>query len=263
MSKKHHTTEKVTFEGFTGYYGSVPQGYGGFIWSDVEYLNSSYWQDVKTDWCDTGYQNVLDGSGLAYTSGPVDNSSYGYFRTENIKETFSLVSVVAASAWETNQPFIFIGYVYEPHKGFVQKASMTFYLSQTAQKIDFAQLSNLTSTSNPFSNISAVRIISHSGTYGNTCSYGQGHPTYGNELALDDLKVKWNGKVPHKAGPPPAKPLLLSVHGTPVSEFVNPHSAQGNAAVDGYHPELRSPPSHDTAGPAAQFHLPGVEHFGT
>jgi hypothetical protein len=272
---KHHGTETLTFEGFSGYYGSVPQGYGGFVWSDVDYLNDSYWQNVKTNWCDTGYQNVIDGNGLAYAWGKEGKPSYGYFRTDNIKETFSLVSMVAASAWETKQPFTFTGYVYEPEKGFVKKGSVTYYLSQTAQKLEFGHSPGPKATLHSLSNISAVIIKSASGSYGNTCSYGQGHPTYGNQLAFDDLTIKWNGKVPHGAGDPPARPLLGSQHhhGAPTAQLVNLHAPQvhatdeGNAAshlsAGGYQAELMSLPGQQPAGLTGQFHLPGVEHFGT
>jgi hypothetical protein len=272
---KHHQTETLTFEGFSGYYGSLPQGYGGFVWSDVDYLNDSYWQNVKTDWCDTGYQNVIDGNSLAYAWGKEGKPSYGYFRTDNIKETFSLVSMVAASAWETKQPFTFTGYVYETDKGFVKKGSVTYYLSQTAQKLDFAHPRVPKGTLHPLSNISAVIIKSASGSYGNTCSYGKGHPTYGNQLAFDDLKVKWNGKVPHGAGQLPGRPLLASQHhnGTPAAHVVNLHPAQTHAAEDasaashhttsGYQAELLSLPNQDPSGLTTQFHLPNVEHFGS
>ncbi len=275
---KHHGTETLTFEGFSGYYGSVPEGYGGFVWSDVDYLNASYWQNVKTNWCDTGFQNVIDGNGLAYTWGQQDLQSFGYFATENAKETFSLVSMVAASGWETKQPFTFISYVYKPFKGFVEKAQVTLDLSQTAQKIVFADLPNLTSQRTDFENISAVRITSGSqgGTYGNTCSYGTSEHTYGNQLAFDDLKIKWNGAVPHGGGHPPSTPLQASLHhhGSPAAHLAaNLHAAHTHA-VDGagtashhgsggYHTELLSLPGHDPSGLTAQFHLPAVEHFGT
>src|ERR1700722_4065273 len=272
---KHHGTETLTFEGFSGYYGSVPQGYGGFVWSDVDYLNDSYWQNVKTEWCDTGYQNVLDGNGLAYAWGKEDKQSYGYLRTNNIKETFSLVSMVAASAWDSKQPFTFNSYVYEPNKGFVKKASVVLYFGQTAQKLDFAHLPVPTAVSHAFSNISALRIISQSGSYGNTCSYGSGHPTYGNQLAFDDLVVKWNGAIPHGARQQPGRPLLANQHhrGTPAAHVVNLHPTQPHAADDasaashhatvGYHAELMSLPGENATGLTSQFHLPDVEHFGT
>jgi hypothetical protein len=272
---KHHGTETLTFEGYSGYYGSVPQGYGGFVWSDVNFLNASYWQNEKTNWCDTGYQNVIDGNGLAYSWGQQEKQSYGYFRSENIRQTFSLVSMVAASAWESNQPFKFTSYIYEPHVGFVVKASVTLSLSQTAQTINFSHLPVPVAVTDAFDNISAVRITSGTGTYGNTCSYGAGHPTYGNELAFDDLKIKWNGAVPHGTGRAPGRPLLPNQHGhgTPDAHLVNLHAAQAHAAngadaashhaANAYHAELMSLSGHDTAGLTAQFHLPAIEHFGS
>ncbi|HEX4158601.1 MAG TPA: hypothetical protein VHY79_09000 [Rhizomicrobium sp.] len=275
LMSKHHGTETLNFEGFSGYYGSVPQGYGGFVWSDVDFLNASYWQNEKPNWCDTGYQNVVDGSGLAYSWGKPTYNSYGFFGTENTKETFSLVSMVAASAWETNQPFTFTSYVYKPHVGFVEKASVTVPLSQTAQTINFEQLVLRTAVAHPFDNISAVRITSGTGTYGNTCSYGAGHPTYGNELAFDDLKIKWNGAVPRGTGRAPGRPLVPNQHGhaTPDAHLVNLHAAQAHAAngadpashhaTSAYHAELMSLSGHDTAGLTAQFHLPATEHFGS
>lgn len=276
---KHHGTETLTFEGFSGYYGSVPQGYGGLIWSDVDYLNASYWQNEKTNWCDTGYQNVVDGNGLAYTWGQQGAQSFGYFASPSPAHTFSLVSMVAASAWETNQPFTFISYVYKPVEGFVVKAEITLHLSQTAQKLVFADLPNLSSQRADFQNISAVRIISgaQGGTYGNTCSYGQSQHTYGNELAFDDLQITWNGGIPHGNGKMPAHPLLPGLrhgHGTPAAHLVGVQQAAHGHAVNGpdaashhdasgYHTELMSLSGHDSVGLTTQFHLPAVEHFGT
>lgn len=275
---KHHGTETLTFEGFSGYYGSVPQGYGGLIWSDVDFLNASYWQNVKTNWCDTGYQNVVSGNGLAYTWGNQDAQSFGYFASMNPTHTFNLVSMVAASAWETNQPFTFISYVYKPFAGFVVKASVNLELSQTAQKIVFADLPSLSSQSGDFQDISAIRIVSgaQGGSYGNTCSYGTSEHTYGNELAFDDLKITWDGGIPHGRGHLPARPLLAGSHhnGAPVAHLVaNLHIANGHAAggagahshhdTGGYHTELLSLSGHDPSGLTAQFHLPAIEHFGT
>lgn len=276
---KHHGTETLTFEGFSGYYGSVPAGYGGLIWSDVDYLNASYWQNEKTNWCDTGYQNVVDGNSLAYTWGQQGAQSFGYFASANPTHTFSLVSMVAASAWETNQPFTFISYVYKPVKGFEVKAKVTVDLSQTAQKLVFADLLNLTSQRGDFTNISAVRIISgaQGGTYGNTCSYGQSQHTYGNELAFDDVQIKWNGGVPRGNGHALAHPLLPGLHhghDAPTAHLVNTlqtahaHAANGTGTTShhdasGYHSELMSLSGHDSAGLTTQFHLPAVEHFGT
>lgn len=274
---KHHGTQTLNFENFSGYYGSVQSGYGGFVWSDVDFMSSSYWQDSKTNWCDTGYQNVLDGNGLAfsrfggagyYTQQGTYTPSFGYFRPENIKETFSLVSMVAASAWETNQPFKFTAYVYDPGVGFLKKGSVTLHIGQTAQTIDFEHLSSPTILSHTFDNISAVRITSGSGSIGNTCSYGSGQPTYGNELAFDDLKIKWNGGVPHGVGGAVRHPLLGHHQVAPAAHLPNLHAlshategASSHHAASGYHAELMS--LHDSSGLTSLFHLPSAEHFGT
>ncbi|HTT82021.1 MAG TPA: hypothetical protein VMF67_00920 [Rhizomicrobium sp.] len=279
---KHHGSETLKFEGFSGYYGSVPSGYGGFVWSDVDYLNDSYWQNVKTNWCDTGYQNALDGSGLAfarydsvghYGATQYYHPSYGYFRSDNLKDTFNLVSMVAASAWETKQTFQFRSYVYEPDKGFVLKGIATIKIGQTAQTIVFADLQQTSVQRAAFDHISALRIVSAGGSFGNTCSYGAGDYTRGNQLAFDNLKITWNGGVPHGAGRAPAKPLLANHHGAPVAAHLaaNMHAAHAapiesatlDHATDGYHSELQSLPGHGPAGLTAQFDLPSVEHFGT
>ena len=272
---KHHGTETLTFEGLSGYYGSVPEGYGGFIWSDAAYLNASYWENVKTNWCDTGYQNVVDGSGLAFTQAPSGEQSYGYLRSENLKQTFSLESMVAASAWETKQPFKFTSYTYEQGVGFVKKASFTVDLSQTAQKIDFSHLPTPTAMTGAFDNISALIIKSSTGAYGNTCSYGAGQYTTGNQLAFDDLTVKWSGGAPKGMGRQPAHPLLANQHHhiTPAAHLVNLHATQAHAAEGGsaglhhasadYHAELLSLPGHGASGLTAQFQLPDIDHFGS
>jgi hypothetical protein len=278
MTKHHHGTQTLNFEGFSGYYGSVSQGYGGFVWSDVDFMNSSYWQNDKTNWCDTGYQNALDGNGLAFTrfdgvgyyAAHQYKPSYGYFRTGNLSKTFSLVSMVAASAWETNQPFTFKSYTYNPHKGFLMKGTVTVYLNQTAQTLNFQKLDK-----GAFQDIAAVRIAPGYGQYGSTCSYGTGHPTYGNQLAFDDLKVKWTKGAPHGAPQAVARPLLghLQHGGAPTAHLTaNQHAAQaladnlGGAAhhnAGDYHGELMSLSGHDASGLTAQFYLPAAEHFGT
>ncbi|MGH6876925.1 MAG: hypothetical protein ACREHV_06030 [Rhizomicrobium sp.] len=269
-----HAKETLGFNNFSGYYGSVTQGYGGLDYSDVDYLNATYWENDKTAWCDTGFQSVIHGAGEAFTQGPPGQSSYGFFETPNLNETFSLTSMVAASAWETNQPFEFISYTYKHGKGFVEKAMDTVYLSQTAQTIDFAKISG----GNPgdFKNVAAVLIVSKAGAAGNTCTYGAAYPTYGNQMAFDNLKVKWNGKIPHggegslvtkglrahlqhRAAHAAAQLGSAGHHEGPAHEHAagSVHHADGN----GYHTQLLSL-GHDPHGLTGQFHLPAVEHFG-
>jgi hypothetical protein len=270
IMSRQHGSETLNFQGFSGYYGSIPQGYGGFDWSEVSFLNDTYWENVKTNWCDTGYQNVVHGSGLAFTSAPSGEHTYGYFRAENLKQTFDLVSMVAGSAWENNQPFKFTSYVYRPGQGFVYKASATAFLDQTAHNIKFASLGG----ADDFKGITAVVINGGIGTYGNTCSYGTGYQTYGYELAFDTMKVRWHGKSHADAGMnAPAHPLFLHSpnHNTPDAHLVGalqPGHAHGDApasavhhAGSGYHAELLLPGS--DSGLPAHLHIPGIEHFGT
>ena len=55
MSK--HGKETLNFTGFSGYYGFVANGYGGFNYSgDVLYMNTSLF--ANEPWCDQGYVNV-------------------------------------------------------------------------------------------------------------------------------------------------------------------------------------------------------------
>jgi hypothetical protein len=273
---KHHGTQTLGFEGFNGYYGSLQQGYGGFDWSSVSFLNESYWQNVKTNWCDTGFQNVLDGTGLAYTSSPNNSQTYGYFRVENLKQTFNLVSMVAASGWETNQPFQIATYTYKPGVGFVLKekanTQISVYLSQTAQTINFASLAK----PKYFKDVSAVIIRGKTGSYGNTCSYGPNDHTYGYQLAFDDLTVKWNKAGNQKGQFTPEHPLISHSqhHNSPMAHLLGNSQAPHAHVIDGpgvasshsgqnYHPELMSLTGHDPTGLTGQFHLPAMEHFGS
>jgi len=265
MSK--HTRETLGFNGFTGYYGSVPPGYGGFNWVDVNYMNATYWQNVETNWCDTGYQNAIHGAGEAFSWGQdLDSPAYSSIVTYDLNETFSLTSMTAASAWETDQPFEFRSYTYKAGH-LTLKASDTVYLSQTAQTIDFARMPG--GKPADFKDIAQVTIVSGIGKYGNTCTYGPYGNTTGNQMAFDKLKVKWNGTIPQgHEGNPLAKQLAPHLH--PRAAHAAPHLTGGghdgsgqspapvhHAESSGYHAELL-PLAAD-----GQFALPEVTHFGT
>jgi hypothetical protein len=274
---KEHTKETLNFNGFTGYYGSVPQGYGGFDYSDVDYLNRSDWKHLHKNWCDTGYQNVIHGHGEAITFGVNGGSSYGLFETPNLHplETFTMKSMIGASAWETDQLFEFKSYTYTKGGGFVIKADDSVYLSQIAQTIDFATIGKPAD----FQHIAALLIVSESGQYGNTCSYGANSYTTGNQLAMDNVKVAWDGTIPKgHEGVLVTKglsvhPPLRHPHVAPnlVPNLVQPGHHEGaanghpaalgpHAENNGYHAGPMS--SFAAADPAVQFHLPAVEHFG-
>jgi hypothetical protein len=270
---KQHTPETLGFNGFSGYYGSITAGYGGFTWSDVDYLNATYWQKEMTNWCDTGYQNVIKGAGEAFTFNNNGSTSYGVF--ENTTETFTLKSMVAASAWETAQPFDFKSYTYKAGYGFVYKAAVTVDLSQTKQTINFADIGK----PGDFKNIALVEIVSGTGKYGNTCTYGRYGYTLGNEMAFDNLKVVWNGTIPKASGKFITKGLATHNHGhvahAAAAQLVsgdahhdaNPAAHTGAAiqsgAQTGFHSELLALGDAHAGGLTAQFQLPPIEHFGT
>jgi hypothetical protein len=271
-----HTKETLGFDTFSGYYASILQGYGGFQWSDINYMNATFWQNDKTNWCDTGYQNVIHGAGEAFTWNNNGSVSYGLFVSGDLNETFTLNSMVAASAWETKQPFTFSSYTYVSGQGLVPKASVEIHLSQTAKTIDFANIGK----PGDFKNISEVLIVSGSGKYGNTCTYGPYGYTLGNEMAFDNLKVTWNGKIPtskskavnvgfaphaHGHGGHIAGPQLVwgDAHHNTTGPDAHAGAAGLSTGQSGIHGELMSLGESGAGGLTAQFHLPAVEHFGS
>jgi hypothetical protein len=270
---KHATQETVGFNGFHGYYGSMSAGYGGFTWLDVDYMNATYWQNQQTQWCDTGFQNVIRGAGDAFTWSTNGTTSHGLFETSNTKETFDVKSMVAASAWETDQPFYFNSYTYAKGYGFSLKDSVTIDLSQTRQTINFSKIGN----PGGFKDIAAVEIISGSGKYGNTCSYGRYGYTLGNEMAFDNLKVKWNGKIPKGHGKLITTGLGNHEHGrahSPAAHLVSgdahhdPSPASHGVAAgqsgtqSGFHSELLFLGDVHPGTLTGQFQLPASDHFG-
>jgi hypothetical protein len=265
-------TETLKFNSFSGYYASIPQGYGGFDWGDIDYMNATFWQNEMTNWCGTGYQNTIHGAGEALTWGTNGSTSYGLFETADTKSSFTLKSMIAASAWETNQPFTFNTYTYLKKHGFTLKASDTIYLSQTPQTLHFAKIGH----PGDFSNVAAVEIVSGTGQYGNTCTYGPYGYTTGNEMVFDNMKVTWNGNIP-KDGGKAVDPASLS-HAQSQSHTVTAHVTYG--PHHGAHPgsfdgtAIGSTPAspHSEPSPAGdshtgasthQFSLPTIEHFGT
>lgn len=268
--------ETLNFDNFSGYYASIDQGYGGFDWGSVDFMNETFWQTQHPEWCDTGYQNVIQGAGEALTFNNNGSVSYGLFESADLKVSFDMQSMVAASAWETDQPFEFRSYTYKKGHGFILKASDTVYLSQTAQTINFAKIGK----PGDFKNIVTVVIVSGTGQYGNTCSYGQYGYTLGNEMAFDNLKVKWNGKIPtgngklvttglavhngagHGAHAVTAHLVSAGSHqGANLPAHANAGSHSGTQA--NFHSELMSLGDSHGGGLTSQFHLPLIEHFGT
>jgi len=152
--------KEIKFANFSGYlnYLGYYAGYGGMDWNDMYEVQSAF-VDEHT-WCDTGYNNVLQGQGEAITLGS------GGFQAQNLYRTFNLEKGIFASAWESHQPVYFNSYTYAAGQGFSLKASVEISLGQNAKTINFGKYGN------DFKHISAVNFVSGVGQGGNTCSYG-------------------------------------------------------------------------------------------
>lgn len=259
------TKNNLNFNNFAGYYTNLyHSNYGGFDWFNMMELNGSMIDNVL-DYCDTGYNNALHGRGEGVTVG---NGSAMY----TYASTFNLKSGVFASAWEVNQPV----YIDTWANG-TEKASIEVHLSQMATKIDFSKYGT------DFQDINAITIwpVNKGGTGGSTCTYG--HPTYGYQVAFDNLKITLNsGKGPHSEHGRPAFFQAFAHHHA--THTANPFAALAMANPDGhtaatglssshhapgqtgsgYHAELMSldGAGHHDTGLTSQFALPLIEHFG-
>jgi hypothetical protein len=244
-------SKEIKFQNFSGYLNNMYyySNYGGMDWNDMYEVQSAFVNE-HTDWCDTGYNNVLKGPGEAITLGD------GGFQSHNLYRTFSLQSGVFASAWETNQPVTVNSYVYQPGQGMTLKASDTVYIGQDSQKINFANYGG------DFKHISDVAFVSGVGEGGNTCSYGA--PTYGYILVMDNLTVKWDRANPGHAGHQGTLAHhAMQHHGTPhLGASFSPLAHDGHGAAG--HAGTHAGPLHDTAFHTAQFALPAADHhFGS
>lgn len=243
MSKKH-----INFSGFSGYlnYLGYYQGYGGMNWNDMYEVQASFVSEHS--WCDTGYNNVLSGQGEAITLGN------GGFQSYNTGQTFDLLKGTFASAWETNQPVYFNSYTYTAGVGYTLKASDLITLGQDATNINFAHYGQ------DFKGISKVTFVSGVGQGGNTCSYGS--PTYGYQLVMDNLLVKWHGAPVGQHRPAAHHQNAAHLSAPHLNAMFSPahDSGDGGSHQTGdYHHAT----GHDPGGMTSTFTLPQAEHhFG-
>ncbi|HEY1614220.1 MAG TPA: hypothetical protein VGF97_11060 [Rhizomicrobium sp.] len=255
MSK---TPEKLTFEGTvaSNYYAYMNNydGYGGFNFLDVITWGKGFLDSHKA-FDGTGYLSALHGNTEVFTL-PGSNIYGGYgagtFYSVST-ETFDLKSGVFASAWETNQPVQFMSYVLN-HKGqFVLKATDTVYLSQTATTIDFGKYGN------DFKNIAGFKILSTRGSAGVYSNFYH-NVTYGYEIAMDNVKVKWHGTIPHNHHPVHHVAPALHIFARDMHHAVAAHAASSTS--HGYHSELATLASeyHHSGSLAQQFSLPHIDH---
>jgi hypothetical protein len=263
--------ERLNFNGFSGYYGymSGHDGYGGFnYFSDFLYMNQSMWTapngtGYKYGWCDTGYQNEA-----ALSSAKTLGWIYQYGLMESASSmTFDFKSMNAAASFSNNAVWDIISYT-EKHGQLQVKAVDQLDVSYTGEHLTM----NTLGKAGDFKHISAVafELISY-GSPGNSCTYGT--PVIGVQLAIGDVKVKWNtGSHVNHHGPLLTPYLLHHQMHQPAGHITAAQHAVHNSGDTGsghhsdahhnsaaYHSELLAPG--DESGITSQFHLPAMEHF--
>src|SRR5437016_2303885 len=197
----------LNFHGFSGYYGfmSGHDGYGGFdYFSDFLYMNQSMWtapngNGYRYGWCDTGYQNEA-----ALSSAKSLGWIYEYGLMESASGmTFNFKSMNAAASFSDNAVWDIISYV-EKNGQLQVKAVDQLTVSYPGQHVTMDTLGKL----GDFRHISAVafELVSY-GSPGNTCTYG--YAVFGVQLAIGDVKVRWNAGSHVKHHAPLLSPYLL------------------------------------------------------
>ncbi len=262
---KHKQRETLNFTGFSAYYGpmSAHEGYGGFDYSGfVEYMNTIFWQKIETCWCETGYQNVAAATGASSIGWIYED---GTFTSANPKETFDLKSFVAAAAWSANMEWQLTTY------SAAGPRTMDFYVTDAprtpAQHIKVAK-----SVGNDITGFNLLMLSI--GTGGNTCTdcgNNMGYGAYGYQMAFGDMRITWNGKIPHGGHELRGETPHARHHVTPNPINANAgmpaHHAQhgsGSASHHGdaaWHTQLLAF-GHDPGNLTAEFKLPQTEHFG-
>ena len=257
--------ERLNFSGFSGYYGfmSGHEGYGGFdYFSDFLYMNQSMWTNpngsgYQYGWCDTGFQNEAALSnatslGWVYQYGLMESAS---------SMTFDLKSMNAAASFSNNAVWDIISYS-EKHGQLQVKALDPLVVSYGGEHVTM----NTLGKPGDFNHISAVafQMVSY-GSPGNTCTYGT--PVMGVQLAIGDLKVKWNTGSQAQRHGPLLSPYLLhhSMHQSAAHLTAAQHAAQGSGDHPVSHHDSTvlhsglAAPGHDS-GTAMEFQLPMPEH---
>jgi hypothetical protein len=261
---RHGHNETLNFSGMSNYYGSIADGYGGFDWQDLDYLNQK--GADGSQWSESGFPNTPHS--WAILPGVEGHYQYdwGVIVSSDLSETFSLRSMLAASAGQTNEQIYLRSYTYGA-QGFALKASDAITLSPTAERIDFAKLGN----GDDFKNISAIVISDYigSGWYG---GHDRGVPTY--VLKFTDFKVHWNGSIPNGFQAGAGHPGLSGAHhviaahlaASDAESNIGPHNVT-DAVTAAYHSAIASldvalGPTGPGDGLTSQFALPQIQHFG-
>jgi len=249
------TREKLTFNDFSGYYGVVPDGYGGFDWTDIDYFNNGGGAERNEE----GFQSAIKGRGEAGFGGDWGGS----FESANLSESFSLKSMLVASGDGSAAPITFTSFTYSNGE-LTEKAHDVFHVTPQVQRIDFSELGG----KGDFQNIAAVYMSIGSARYASH----YGHDPVGDGMVFDNMIVQWNGGIPDGKLIPSHR-AFLSPHIThalaanPGLGAVHADGSSPAAAGDTYHSALTSLDAvlghaGTHGGLTGQFVLPEPDHFG-
>jgi hypothetical protein len=109
---RHGHNETLNFSGMSNYYGSIADGYGGFNWDDLDYLNQK--GTDGSQWSESGFPNTPHSWAILPGVDGQYQYAWGVIVSTDLSETFSLKSMLAASAGQTNEHIPQILHLWHP-----------------------------------------------------------------------------------------------------------------------------------------------------
>ncbi len=230
-------------------------GYSGFDWSDMLLVTKNGIDHLGAPE-NCGFRNVLHGDAEIYTTGSAYTNiaeSYGWMISPSAGATFDLKSGILAAA--DNSDLIAGFYAFNASGSLTGK--LVVDLSNKAVTIDFAK------NGAAFKHVYALEFV----------GYAPGNNGF-DGLVMDDLKLHWNGPVPHAHAQLHAPHIHHAVLTNAESALQSgPPDHQTDAEGHGVGPfvgrhaeimSLASTLGHHGAGNdlTALFALPECHHFG-
>lgn len=253
------TNVKLTFEGLAprhDYFSDMNyyEGYQGFDFTDMILMTRKGAHILGPP--DDGYKNVLHGDAEIFIHGGGGNFNavYGWIASPVSTETFNLKGGIFAAGDNTSLNAAFYAYDSSGHR--IGQLSLLF--GNTPTTIDFSNYGK------SFKDASTIEFVGY--------SLGGGDAT----LAMDNLRVHWNGPIPDRGGTSSVPDLPVHRHHPHIAHALSLGAAQthdGHAAsyvvgTNPHHGELMSLAAalghaDPGGGLTAQFVLPHCDHFGT
>ncbi|HEY2444905.1 MAG TPA: hypothetical protein VGI20_04130 [Rhizomicrobium sp.] len=249
------TNVKLNFEGIiprSDYWREMNyyDGYQGFDFTDMLLITKKGLHVTAPP--GTGYYNVLHGDAELLTVGGF-NTQYGWITSPVPGETFNLKSGIFAAGDNTSLPTEF----YALNANGQTIGHLDLILDDTATTIDF------TNYGHSFRNASTIMIVSYANASDDT-------------VVMDNLKIHWNGPIPHGGRMPSIPTLPVHRHHPHIAHALSlgatqahdGHSASDAGGTNSHHGELMSLAAalghaDPGGGLTARFVLPHCDHFGT